>query len=327
MAQRHDSMVNPPIEELIRPRTMGEHNIPEEIWLIKINPTERATVPVKPGEIIDRRNQLEGNISLFQQLGHLEMINDMILDDAFRPEYLARFDIKAPIRIPKSFAGDPDRPYDYGPPHVLEGVISFVTGAITIGQNADGKVLLHCHSGFIDGDGTLHGGHLLSWSGPPCELFDLTEGLGQQHQLHGAGRGDLGLLHRLDLQARDGAAVGHPAVFALPERAEDGGVHGDHQSAPEIEPERIALDHVRAASTAFDDAVLAALPRGRGKGEEIIEGSLEQRPVERLAEQRDVTMPCRYSRCVAAGQEHAEHAEPRREEREHDPGLSEGEGQ
>ncbi len=102
---------NPPIEELIRPRTMGEHNIPEEIWLIKINPTERATVPVKPGEIIDRRNQLEGNISLFQQLGHLEMINDMILDDAFRPEYLARFDIKAPIRIPKSFAGDRDKPY------------------------------------------------------------------------------------------------------------------------------------------------------------------------------------------------------------------------
>ncbi|MDR6398128.1 hypothetical protein [Herbaspirillum seropedicae] len=57
--------------------------------------------------------------------------------------------------------GDASRPYDYGPPHVLEGVISFVTGAITIGQNADGKVLLHCHSGFIDGDGTLHGGHLL----------------------------------------------------------------------------------------------------------------------------------------------------------------------
>lgn len=102
---------NPPIEELVRPRTMGEHNIPDEIWLIKINPTERARIPVKPGEIIDRRNQLEGNISLFQQLSHLEMVNDMILDDAFRPEFLARFDIKAPIRIPKSFAGDRHKPY------------------------------------------------------------------------------------------------------------------------------------------------------------------------------------------------------------------------
>jgi len=102
---------NPPIEELIRPRSMGEENIPDEIWLIKINPTERAQVPVKQSDILDRRNQLEGNISMFQQLTHIEMINDMILGDAFRPEFLDRLDIKAPIRIPKSFSSDPDRPY------------------------------------------------------------------------------------------------------------------------------------------------------------------------------------------------------------------------
>ena len=66
---------------------------------------------MKPGEIIDRRNQLEGNISLFQQLGHLETLNDMILNGAFRPEFLARFDVKGPIRIPKSFHTDADKPY------------------------------------------------------------------------------------------------------------------------------------------------------------------------------------------------------------------------
>jgi len=102
---------NPPVEELIRPRSVGEENVPDEIWLIKINPTARRTIPVKPGEIIDRRNQLEGNISLFQQLGHLEMLNDMILMDAFRPEFLKRFDIKGPVRIPKSFHTDADKPY------------------------------------------------------------------------------------------------------------------------------------------------------------------------------------------------------------------------
>jgi len=102
---------NPPIEELVRPRTMGEHNLPGEIWLIKINPTSRSRIPVKPGEIIDRRNQLEGNISLFQQLGHLEFINELMLMDAFRPEFLDRYHIKQPVRIPKSFASDPDRPY------------------------------------------------------------------------------------------------------------------------------------------------------------------------------------------------------------------------
>ncbi len=56
---------------------------------------------------------------------------------------------------------DDNRPYDYGPPFVLEGCISFVTGAITIGQNQDGKILLHCHAGFINSDGQIHGGHLL----------------------------------------------------------------------------------------------------------------------------------------------------------------------
>jgi NTE family protein len=79
--------------------------------VIKINPTEDAKVSATPNEIFDRRNQVEGNISLFQQLTHLEMINDMIMGDAFRPEFLERFDIEAPVRIPKSFRTDPDRPY------------------------------------------------------------------------------------------------------------------------------------------------------------------------------------------------------------------------
>jgi len=102
---------NPPIQELIRPRTVGAENLPEEIWLIKINPTTRLRIPAEPNEILDRRNQLEGNISLFQQLDLIDMINTMIMLDAFKPEFLAQFDIKVPIRIPKSFAGGPDKPY------------------------------------------------------------------------------------------------------------------------------------------------------------------------------------------------------------------------
>ena len=102
---------NPPIEELIRPRSMGEENIPDEIWLIKINPTACLKVPMTAGEIVDRRNQLEGNISLFQQLSHIEMVNKMIVEGAFKPEFLSRFDIKGPVRIPKSFHSDPDQPY------------------------------------------------------------------------------------------------------------------------------------------------------------------------------------------------------------------------
>jgi NTE family protein len=102
---------NPPVEELIRPSAMGAENIPHEIWLIKINPTARAATPTKPAEIADRRNQMEGNISLFQQLRHIEMVNDMIARGAFRPEFLAQYDVRAPVRVPKAFATDADKDY------------------------------------------------------------------------------------------------------------------------------------------------------------------------------------------------------------------------
>ena len=102
---------NPPVLDLIRPRTVGAENLPEEIWLIKINPTAREKAPLEPNEIFDRRNQMEGNISLFHQLDHIEMINDMILAGAFKQEFLDQFEVKTAIKIPKSFATEPDKPY------------------------------------------------------------------------------------------------------------------------------------------------------------------------------------------------------------------------
>jgi NTE family protein len=102
---------NPPVDELIRPIHVGKENLPEEIWVIKINPTKRETVPQQPDDIIDRRNQLEGNVSLFQQLTYLEMLNDLIIMKAFRPEFLNGIAVSEPFRIPKCFAEDDDKPY------------------------------------------------------------------------------------------------------------------------------------------------------------------------------------------------------------------------
>lgn len=102
---------NPPVEALVRASSVGAANLPDEIWLIKINSTSYEGVPERPDDITDRRNQLDGNISLFQQLRHMEMLNDILLMDGFRPEYLAQFDIKRPIRFPKSFVTDADKPY------------------------------------------------------------------------------------------------------------------------------------------------------------------------------------------------------------------------
>jgi NTE family protein len=134
---------NPPLEELIRPRSMGEGNIPDEIWLIKINPTACRTVPTKPADIIDRRNQLEGNISLFQQLSHIGMLNEMTTMDAFRPEFRARFGLRGAVRIPKSFDSDPDRPYHIPcieMPIELQGMLDY-EGKIDRSQDNIGRLI------------------------------------------------------------------------------------------------------------------------------------------------------------------------------------------
>ena len=102
---------NPPIEALVRPLYVGPGNIPDELWLIKIDPTVRRTIPEAPDDILDRRKQMEGNISLFQQLAFVELLNDMILGGAFTRGFIKSFAIPKAIRIPKAFAEDPDKPY------------------------------------------------------------------------------------------------------------------------------------------------------------------------------------------------------------------------
>jgi NTE family protein len=106
---------NPPLDDLVRKRIVGAGNIPHEVWIIKINPTTRASAPVEPHEIANRRNQLEGNVSVFQNraigVKCIEASNDLILQGAFQPDFLADFDIPQPVRIPKAFAAEPDKPY------------------------------------------------------------------------------------------------------------------------------------------------------------------------------------------------------------------------
>ncbi len=102
---------NPPIQALLRRDSVGIKNIAQEIWVIKINPTTSNTIPEEPSQIADRRNQLEGNVSLFQSLGQIEDLNRWISERVFKDEFLAKVDVKVPIKIPKSFPEDPDQPW------------------------------------------------------------------------------------------------------------------------------------------------------------------------------------------------------------------------
>jgi NTE family protein len=102
---------NPPIRSLYRQDFVGIENIPQEIWVIKINPTQTDKIPTDADDIADRRNELEGNVSLFQSLDQIEFLNYLFLKGAFKEEFLLEVGIKEPLKIPKSFPEDPDQPY------------------------------------------------------------------------------------------------------------------------------------------------------------------------------------------------------------------------
>ncbi|MEC5386640.1 patatin-like phospholipase family protein [Uliginosibacterium sp. H3] len=102
---------NPPVKELIRAIHVGAENMPQELWVIKINPTTCAKAPVLPEAIGDRRNQLVGNVSLFQSLDTVAFVNDLLGMGAFHPDFLKKFDVTGPVRIPRSYPGAEDRDY------------------------------------------------------------------------------------------------------------------------------------------------------------------------------------------------------------------------
>jgi NTE family protein len=62
---------NPPVRELLDTR-------PDEIWVIQINPKETETEPTTVVEIADRRNELAGNLSLYQELHFIEELNRLL---------------------------------------------------------------------------------------------------------------------------------------------------------------------------------------------------------------------------------------------------------
>lgn len=92
---------NPPIKELIRAIFVGSENVPDEIWVIQINPIAIDTLPKNNSEILDRRNELEGNVSLMQSLEFVEFCNLLLKEKAVDFDVLARhgFTRREPITV------------------------------------------------------------------------------------------------------------------------------------------------------------------------------------------------------------------------------------
>ena len=68
---------NPPIREFLTV-PQGVEAKPDEIWIVQINPKRREEVPRSVEKINDRRNELAGNLSLFQEVEFIEQVNEWL---------------------------------------------------------------------------------------------------------------------------------------------------------------------------------------------------------------------------------------------------------
>ena len=80
---------NPPVREFTKLRER-----PNEIWVVQINPQKRAGEPRTTREIVDRRNELAGNLSLAQELYFIQRINDLLKKHASLREDYQHIDIR-----------------------------------------------------------------------------------------------------------------------------------------------------------------------------------------------------------------------------------------
>lgn len=67
---------NPPIRDFVAGCPVEEK--PDEIWIIQINPQRREREPTSTADIMDRRNELSGNLSLNQEVRFIEAINGLL---------------------------------------------------------------------------------------------------------------------------------------------------------------------------------------------------------------------------------------------------------
>jgi NTE family protein len=69
---------NPPVRELT-------DEGPDEIWVVQINPKELQSEPRTVLEIVDRRNELSGNLSLYQELRSIEKVDQLLEEGLLSP--------------------------------------------------------------------------------------------------------------------------------------------------------------------------------------------------------------------------------------------------
>jgi NTE family protein len=73
---------NPPVSQFVGDTPLED--IPDEIWVVRINPQRRDREPLALHDIDDRRNELSGNVSLNQELTFIQAVNGWVREDKER---------------------------------------------------------------------------------------------------------------------------------------------------------------------------------------------------------------------------------------------------
>jgi NTE family protein len=79
---------NPPVADFMVDEVEER---PDEIWIVRINPQTRRTIPKTTEGILDRRNELSGNLSMNQELHFIEVVNRWIEEGYFSEKVAEKF--------------------------------------------------------------------------------------------------------------------------------------------------------------------------------------------------------------------------------------------
>jgi NTE family protein len=100
---------NPPIRDfLVQPQNVADK--PDEIWVIQINPQTRLDEPTSVHTISDRRNELSGNLSLNQEVGFVQQVNDWLQLGWLNADNFKHIEVRwIPLTLDLDYASKLDR--------------------------------------------------------------------------------------------------------------------------------------------------------------------------------------------------------------------------
>lgn len=78
---------NPPVRDL-------HEADPDELWLVQVEPRRRSREPLSPVEILDRRTELAGNLSVDQELYFIQTMNRLVAEGSLPAALYRHIDIR-----------------------------------------------------------------------------------------------------------------------------------------------------------------------------------------------------------------------------------------